>query len=70
MMLIKIQLSTIAMSSSNNEILKQLGFAYCTDREFNNLICDVNGRIALSLFHINFRSLKKNHRGLSLYAVN
>jgi len=45
------------VSSSNNEILKQPDFSYCTDREFNNLVQDVNDRIELSLlFHINIRS--------------
>lgn len=55
------------ISSSNNDILRQLNFSYSTDREFNNLVHDVNGKIELSLFHMNIRSLNKNHRGLSYF---
>jgi len=53
------------ISTSNNDLLKQLQFAYCTDTEFNNLLCSKDVRnIELSIFHLNIRSLNRNHRGL------
>jgi len=40
------------ISTSNNDLLKQLQFAYCTDTEFNNSLRSKDVRnIELSIFH-------------------
>ena len=54
----------IISSVSNNEILKQMKFSYCTDTEFNKQISELGTKVELSVFHANIRSLNKNHRGL------
>jgi len=50
----------------NNSILKELDFAYCSDDEFNRMY-ECESGVELSVFHINIRSLNKNHRGLFLF---
>ena len=52
------------VSTSNNELLKQMEFSYCTDSEFNKLVDKIENKIELSVFHLNIRSLNKNHSGL------
>jgi len=46
----------------DNDILKQLKFSYSTEDEFNRLVHSNN--IELAVFHLNIRSLNKNHSGL------
>ena len=52
-------------SVCDNSVLKELEFTYCTDDEFNRMYKCESG-IELSVFHMNIRSLIKNHRGLLL----
>ena len=51
-------------SASNNSILQELQFRYSTDDEFNDLVKKTASSLELSIFHINIRSLNKNHRRL------
>jgi len=53
------------ISASNSDILKQMEFSYCTDTEFNTLAHKFDGKIELSVFHLNIRSLNKNWKGLN-----
>jgi len=52
------------LSASNNDMLKQLKCAYSTDSEFNDLLRKDAANLELSVFHINIRSLNRNHGGL------
>jgi len=54
------------LSVCDNSVLKELEFAYQTDDEFNRFYESESG-VELSVFHMNIRSLNKNHRGLSLF---
>jgi len=53
-------------SVCDNSVLKELEFAYCIDDEFNRMYKCESG-IEFSVFHMNIRSLNKNHRGLLLF---
>ena len=53
------------IATSNSDILKQMEFSYCTDTEFNTLVHKSDGKIELSVFHLNIRSLNKNWKGLN-----
>jgi len=56
----------------DNDAFKQLKFSYCTDCEFNRTVH--GSKIELSVFHLNIRSLNKNHSGLiqllQLYSID
>jgi len=48
----------------NNSIMKELDFSYSTEDEFNYCYKQCASLIELSVFHVNIRSLNKNHRKL------
>jgi hypothetical protein len=52
-------------SATDSTVLKQIGFAYYTDDEFNSNLSNSSAtRIDLSVFHLNIRSLNKNREEL------
>jgi hypothetical protein len=52
-------------SATDSTVLKQIGFAYYTDDEFNIKLSNSSAtRIDLSVFHLNIRSLNKNQEEL------
>ena len=57
-------------SRSNNDILRQLDFAYVTEDKFNHSIADIADNIDISVFHMNIRSLNKNHTSLYAYLMS
>ena len=52
------------VDACNSDILKQMEFSYATDSEFNKIVDKNDYKIELSIFHLNIRSLNKNHRDL------
>ena len=48
----------------NNSIIKELDFSYCTEDDFNRLYKKCASSLELGVFHVNIRSLNKNHRNL------
>jgi len=53
------------LSVCNNSVFKKLEFTYCTNNKFNMFECE--SCVDLGVFHINIKSLNKNHKGLFFF---